>query len=526
MKNTNDESFILNWKDMHPYQTIDDVDVYYIEVAKQVHRIVEETHCDTTVDKIALSCVLASYLEDVVSGSLLWSLLTKACNEICNKPQPFANSDTYKLGDINIEDILYLKNMQESKSDNFCFDFFVDNLSEDLLKEIYSYLTEVKDDAPINPKLIAEYQVPTHDNQNFLDYYVLMCKLMFHSYLFYFDQPRNSFDQVMPLAVTTEHSDLSLLMQKELSDLIINIGLTKCLRMHSNDWLAILLGREHPNYEAVKTLKKRLRVKFFFKKEEGNYAYFTSLINDQEFKVNLYSLPVNYREYEQNIFHLGLTEWKSEWWVTGMFDVEDVTAESVDIELNLPDSLKQLEQSNKVYTARFEEFKEQYDSFMLFTGGKNRLTVSIPEFYDFIPKCIEFHNNREETQYKDLLFDEDLFIEIYKDHLKNEKEIMIFCSPYSGLELSFRSNLPRHIIKDKEEYEKFNEEAKVNFFFIVEKESSSINLREFAESNSSHTYFKDHTLGRFIQENLEFSLRFLRCDYSNYLFQQQYEKDL
>ena len=102
-----------DWLKYKPYDTVSKSDIYYNGVVFGVrnelklieHNIKSLNFSDQ--DYLDLSVFLVSYLEDLVSKTNFWTTFVTLHKKTYKKYLPFFEiSKKYKLGEVNIEDIL------------------------------------------------------------------------------------------------------------------------------------------------------------------------------------------------------------------------------------------------------------------------------------------------------------------------------------------------------------------------------------------------------------------------------------
>ena len=107
--------YIKDWLEIKPYDSIHQEDHYYLHLSNKVMEALHKgdlfkdyKKLFTAKVRIQLCCFLASYLEDLVSGSELWNSFVRKHTKLYDKPLPFYVTEDYAEEEINNEDICFL----------------------------------------------------------------------------------------------------------------------------------------------------------------------------------------------------------------------------------------------------------------------------------------------------------------------------------------------------------------------------------------------------------------------------------
>lgn len=156
---------------MHPYEKPDEVDQYYTELSNEIYHALDEacfTHNFKNIDdakRLALS--IASYFEDVLSGTHIWKTFTSECMKRYGYHIPFYEHETefvnnsingnnapYDEDEINFADIKFLlwHHYQQSSYVREPVPFLFGTL-EVAAKMVYDILDKEYETAPENERL-------------------------------------------------------------------------------------------------------------------------------------------------------------------------------------------------------------------------------------------------------------------------------------------------------------------------------------------------------------------------------------
>ena len=97
--------YMNHWLELHPYKAVQPADGYYVALANRLFESMELTEFPLDVrGRIAL--YLSAYLEDQVSGLMLWQTFLKEHNRLYAKQLPFYQlSECYYVDEVNQEDV-------------------------------------------------------------------------------------------------------------------------------------------------------------------------------------------------------------------------------------------------------------------------------------------------------------------------------------------------------------------------------------------------------------------------------------
>ena len=109
--------------------------------------------------------------------------------------------------------------------------------------------------------------------------------------------------------------------------------ITEFMQHSPAQWLAILLGEEHPAHEALKNLSRKYSGYFDFVDEDKYNARFRHIITGEIIEVTQKSLkgfPEDMKSDKTSLY-AGFVRWQNEWWIMGLVNTypksEDLTEE-------------------------------------------------------------------------------------------------------------------------------------------------------------------------------------------------------
>ncbi|MCF8366414.1 MAG: DUF3843 family protein, partial [Bacteroidales bacterium] len=95
-----DKIYIQDWLELHPYDSPQKTDYYYLTVCNQVNEAFTEFGDllfkeDKVNNGKKLACVLVTWFEDLVSDVGIWKAFIKRHHKMYNKYLPFYDMDDY-----------------------------------------------------------------------------------------------------------------------------------------------------------------------------------------------------------------------------------------------------------------------------------------------------------------------------------------------------------------------------------------------------------------------------------------------
>ena len=318
---------LMDWLEYHPYNSEASSDRFYISLCNDLQH--EMLHIDVDdhlvgADYKYLSCMLACYLEDVVSQTGLWTSFVDEHHKLYGKYLPFYDMAGYEHGKVNLPDIQFL-------IWHFCSNLsiqsrFIDPYSignNEIARIVFAMLCKAFTDAPINEDLktalVLAPDASFDQVKKHLDFFFFGCYL--HQYY------------------------TMTLMEEEILDVKNRRGTQKDIdnrRMHllfnrvspllaqsSGEMLARWVGEEHPLYKNLMSLSKR---------KEGFFLYEGATTTHHQMKhiASGILVELNHPDWDfpltpgKTIVRTGIVQWGEEWYVTGpVYPVVDFKHEKI-----------------------------------------------------------------------------------------------------------------------------------------------------------------------------------------------------
>ncbi len=277
MKKNKDDINLDRWLELHPYSKPAQSDFYYLRLCNEVYGIIKEYESPAIIgllnrdEMMRLACFIISYFEDVISGLGLWMAFTNQVRELYGRHIPFFDTDPddYYPEEINMEDIQFLLwyfvSMVEYNK-TITSPYMFDEI--ELPYRLFDLLDREYDLAPENLKLKKFLSVGPEDDLNALQ--ERMGWIMADSWLLHFhgaeleELLREDHEDEGGKELTEESMEMYLV---DMISTFVLSSSTALLAMQGKEWLAHLLGREHPLFQDILDLGEKRSGFFLFKGE-------------------------------------------------------------------------------------------------------------------------------------------------------------------------------------------------------------------------------------------------------------------
>jgi hypothetical protein len=394
--------YIQDWMRFHPITKQSTCDSYYLGLSKEVFKLLQNDEYESLIsgldddDLKDFACFLTCYLEDIISKTGIWQAFTSAHFELYNKYLPFYKLDEYYHDEINPQDIQFLiwyfingKFLEEYLSP-------VDKLLLELSYEIYEIFDREFETAPENMKLKSFISIsPTETNyykvRNLMDW------IFISSYLFHFQE--YEFEAEMENII--KENDENVLRNLEAvgddyRDYLSTSKPSSLLAYRGNHWLARVLGKNHPLYEQIFNLEKRIIGFFIYKGEEEKNIILQHIATDKIIKVTKKSIDVmSDFKVGKTIILINLMKWNDEWWFSGSYTTRIYDEKFIKEEKQSTASQKLFIEDSSVFSATIER---EYFSFLKYNNNKQiAFCENVSKLNDFINGFLQFHHSSINT---------------------------------------------------------------------------------------------------------------------------------
>jgi len=446
--------YINDWLAFKPYNNHSATDTYYLKICNEVKKAIVSIPYSSDIldflveDEIdALSCILTSYFEDLVSQTNIWSSFVSMHHQLYNKHLPFFPCEDYLEEEINEQDVRFLfwyfvNTVQDERFISPETSFF-----EVMAEVVMTIFEDAWETAPENHYLKSFY----HLDQNETDFYVvrnLIDTILFKTYLFHFDTFSNLFATELELFKTEDSENRLLALLNENRDTHLHTSHTRLLALHGREWASEVLGKAHKLAGNVLRIKDKISGYFLYKGQDENYIYLEHIASGMKFQMVQKSFdPSAELLVIDSILFIGISQWLGEWWFSGMFFQQPFSADLILDEKNSVKSRKAvifLENKNKTD----EVLKMQMETFLAFNGGYPIAFVSSDGINEFVKDYTAFFNStlnlspRQVEKAHARARKEGFFLSENHDiHFSEEVEsALVFFNPKSGIEIGLGIN--------------------------------------------------------------------------------------
>ncbi len=434
----NSKIFIQTWLRMKPYKAKVVTDSFYIELANKLRKTITDDPnklipSHLTEEEVSLTaCVLASYLEDLVSGTNIWNTFVRLHTEFYGTRLPFCEETEFYENEPDYEDVKFLVWYCVSTISN---DAIIDPNSYHLKKiagDLTDIIHEAYEYAPENP-ILKRYYAEYETEQNFFPIRFSEEYLLFNTYLFFPDTGLLAEKEALEIYKKNNENNEAILYDT-LTEHVANTH-TKLLALRANEWLAELLGAKHPLYPDLKAQTKRVQGLFQLKKQSEQSMYFEHIASGMNFDVTMESFNKNSAfPNEGDLVLFGLVKWKNEWWFAGAQAILKNDRKIVESEKNSQKALESVSFLQNM-DEKAEILAKQQTAFLEHTKGAQFVKIPIKEIDSFLHKFYDFYNEKYgkgKSPDKAMTSGTKIF-----NTAKNRNAILtVFFNPKKGIEIS------------------------------------------------------------------------------------------
>lgn len=514
--------YIKDWLTLKPYERQTITDAFYLKVCNKVkNAIVKESSISEFLDEEGLtylSCFLTSYLEDIISETNIWTTFIRLHKNLYNKELPFYPLDQYYEDEVNIQDVsflvwYFLNTIQEEE-----FKGPFNNLVVDTAYYAALVLDHAWENAPENTYLKQFYQIDNEEE----DFYVarlLIDRLLFDSYLFNPDTGLKLNRKNNEIIKENKNDHYLLRYLQEHRDITIQSTHTKLLSLKGKEWIAEILGSNHPLSNDFLNISQKINGFFLYKGQDASNLFLEHIASGKKFELTKKSFDnANDLDTVDTILFMGVVRWKDEWWFSGTYIKLDYDLEIV---LEEKKSLRSRSAVNFLDHSIHDtkaDLKRQLAAFKKFNNGSQIAFLPSDEINSFIEDYIYFYNNslKVTEKEKDEAFKKAQQLDLFnnKEEKRDFSEVsnsgLVFFSAKSGVEIALDINSafpmfnnPFFDIKKSED----------DVMFLMASDEFSNELAMFCIDNCKNELpFFDEDRGAYYLEDIDFLLRFWKKD--------------
>ncbi len=455
MNKPKDRIYIKDWLLLKPYEKQTSTDTYYLKLSNKVKQAIITTKESFILnryldgdDVAMMSCLLTSYFEDLVSRTNVWNSYIRVHKKLYGKQLPFYDLAEYYEEEINLSDVCFLiwyvsNTLQQDKFIAPFNDFIVK-----IAEKVMAVFEEAWDYAPENEHLKKYYTIDKKET----DYYTtrrFLDVILFGTYLFW---PDTSLD-----LLETEHNiiegkkddgNLISLLNENRDFRTLNVR-TRLLGLAGKEWAAEILGEGHPLSKDYREMSPKIRGYFLYKGQDEKSILLEHIASGKKFNIVKKSFD-NYRTLKEvdTILYIGIVNWKSEWWFSGVYTSMDFDADLILDEKNSQESRKAVDFLDHQENDVEEILEDQNKAFLEFNNGSPLAFMESTQVEPFVDRYIKHFN-------ASLKVSEQEHIQAYKREqeegfLETEEEsvdfsevaesALVYFNPKSGVEIALGVN--------------------------------------------------------------------------------------
>lgn len=329
--------FPKDWLQLQPYDTADDIDQYYTNIANQTYEIILSFGYDQYFDKKDevkhLALCIAAYFEDVISKTNIWETFTEECKRRYGKFIPFYTDEQteYYPDEINEADIKFLlwHHAQYRIMDDQVLNPIFGRLSF-TARQIFNLLDKEYETAPENERF---HDVVCNENSTEADYDKYRGLLIwFHNYCYFnIGNLERVTEQVN--SHTEDCDDLDEFQMMATSTCIDSImeGRYNLLSLTTLEWFKMIC-KKHPKCKLWAEVEMQTGL-FEVKKEKNGLFLIKNLIDDKapEISVAKETLPsqlVPSFQKKKAVIISSFIKFGEHWITSGSFMAPEITNKS------------------------------------------------------------------------------------------------------------------------------------------------------------------------------------------------------
>ena len=443
--------YLKHWLALKPYDKETLSDAYYLKLSNEIKETLQISTNSALLFLLSkseidlLSCFIASYFEDLISGTNIWNTFINYHQNLYGKKLPFYNTDEYYENEGNLQDIQFLIwyfiiTIDKERVINPHIDSIL-TISKDVLLILdreYQY-------APENNYLKTFYQI----DKNETDFYKVrnvIHDMLFKTYLFHPDTAITLREEEDELIEKNHEHLRMLLINNEVNQ--IHTAHTKLLSLTGKEWVAEIIGNQHPLYDDLLKMSPRIEGYFLYKGQNETDIFIEHIASGKKFNLTKKSYDVNNIKEGDPIMYLGIVKWRNEWWFSGInFSI----AFNANLILDEKNSLKSRMAVNFIdhNLQKVENIlQEQLDSFLKFNNGSPIAFMASDEIENFNNDYIKYFNENlnlsdrerkeaDERAKKEGFFNRDLKVKLDGGEADSG---LVFFNSNSGVEMAFGIN--------------------------------------------------------------------------------------
>lgn len=247
--------------------------------------------------------------------------------------------------------------------------------------------------APENKYLKSIYQIDENED----DFYIarsLIDKILFKSYLFIPDTYLELIDlelEILNNKLNDENLPAYLNVNR---DNLLHKCHTRLLGFMGKEWVAEVIGNNHPLYNVFLNLSPKVEGLFLYKGQDDTHVFLEHIASGKKFNL----LKASFDSADllvklDSILFIGIVNWKEEWWFSGVFIQNDFDANIILEEKNSIEGKIAVNFLDHNTSKIVDIIDNQISVFKDYNGGSQIAFMRSDEIDEFIHGYSEYYNN-------------------------------------------------------------------------------------------------------------------------------------
>ena len=452
-----------DWLLLKPYDTVQPTDNYYVNISNKVKQALVRANFPVIrrlgkKGQNEFACFLASYFEDVISQAGIWKAFNRIHFRHYQKELPFypatKQKDDYYKGEVNFQDVAFLAwyyvNLNLDRS-------FMSPYSESFMHialKVMPIFEEEFEYAPENPNLKPCYAIDP-DETDFYKVRRMVSTVLFETWLFHVDAHpilvRGEKEVVEKYMMQEKQNQINIhTLVRENTDRVAHTHRTRLMRMKGKEWLATIIGEQHPVSRGLLNMSPKINGYFLYKGQDKDNVFMEHIATEKEFTLTKKSFDLGYELKEiDTIMSIGIVRWQNEWWFSGTYYAMPFNANLILEEKNSIESRAALSFLDRDNPAMKEMLDKQLEAFLEYNDGHQIAFLPSSKMHAFYEGYIDFYNaslhmSDEEIEQVHKRSKEKGY---FGDEQNNEVDFtqiadtgLVFFNPTRGAEMAFDVN--------------------------------------------------------------------------------------
>lgn len=400
MSKLKERIYIKQWLAFKPYNNQTVTDSYYLTLCNEVKQAIV-TNKQSFVLQIylekddidLLACFLTSYFEDLISETNVWNSFVNIHQRLYKKQLPFYDLTEYYEKEINQQDVYFLiwyfLNTLQTNKFLAPFNEFITEIAGKVM-QVFETAWEY---APENKFLKTFYTISAKET----DFYMarnLIDTVLFKTYLFYPDTLLDLLGKEMEIIEESKNEEYLLSILNENRDSTLLNANTRLLGLKGQEWVADILGKNHPLSKDFLAISKKISGYFFYKGQDEKDIFIEHIASGKKFNLTKKSFDHSATLKETDtIIHMGIVKWREEWWFSGVYFQSKFNPDLILDEKNSLQSRMSVNFLDHQVKDMNEILKEQFEAFKDFNNGEQIAFMGADKIESFVKGYMEYFNN-------------------------------------------------------------------------------------------------------------------------------------